>query len=121
VPVRLLLVEDTDDLRRLFSRVLKANGFDVLEASDGHEALELLEGFRPELVVTDLMMPGMDGFELIRRVRAIPGLADLPIVAITAAATAEAECEARRAGAADILPKPLDSRDLLRRLEEFRH
>jgi CheY-like chemotaxis protein len=116
VPTRLLFVEDSDDLRHLFARVLQRNGFEVREAADGREALDCLPGFEPEVVVTDLMMPGVDGFELIRRIKAMPGLAGVPLVAITAAATTEAEREARRVGATDLVVKPVDSRTLIDRI-----
>jgi len=113
---RLLLVEDSDDLRHLFARVLRGHGFEVVEASDGYEALDRLAEFVPEVVVTDVMMPGMDGVELIRRIRAMPATAEVPVVAMSAAPTPEAEREALRAGAEDLLPKPLDSQTLLERL-----
>jgi CheY-like chemotaxis protein len=118
--MQLLLVEDVDPLRRLFARVLQRSGFEVREAADGREALDQLAGFVPDVVVTDLMMPGMDGLELIRRIRATPRLAEVPIVAMTAATTLETEREARRAGAADLLAKPVDSQTLLSRLEAVR-
>src|SRR3954453_13316716 len=111
--MRVLLVEDTDSLRRLFARVLEENGFEVCEATDGGAAMRCLPDFVPELVLTDLMMPGVDGYELIRRLKAIPSLEAVPLVAMTACATYETEREARLAGATDFLTKPLDSGTLL--------
>jgi CheY-like chemotaxis protein len=111
-----LLVEDNDDLRRLFSRVLRLNGCEACGAAGGAEALEVAVGFAPELVLTDLMMPGMDGVELIRRLHAIPELAAVPIVAITADTTPEAERRARQAGAIDFVVKPVDIGLLLARM-----
>ena len=117
--MRVLLVEDSIDLRYLFARVLRGNGFEVCEASNGREALDLLNGFKPDVILTDLMMPGMDGFELIRRIRAIPSMAGVPIVAMTAASSSKAECEVRRAGAADFLEKPFEFGTLFSRLDEL--
>lgn len=117
--MRVLLVEDSSDLRHLFARVLKGNGFEVCEAANGREALQCLPGFEPDVVLTDLMMPEIGGIELIRRLRAMPTMAEVPIVAMTAAATTEAIREARRAGAADLLAKPFDSRALLDRLGDL--
>lgn len=117
--MRVLLVEDSSDLRQLFARVLKGKGFEVCEAANGREALDLLPGFDPDVILTDLMMPEIDGFELIRRLRAMPSMAGVPIVAMTAAATSQAECDVRRAGAADLLAKPFDSRALLDRLDDL--
>jgi DNA-binding response OmpR family regulator len=117
--MRVLLVEDSADLRHLFARVLKGNGFEVCEAANGREALDCLPGFEPDVVLTDLMMPELDGFELIRRLRAMPTMAEVSIVAMTAAATNATEREVRRAGAADFLAKPFGSRELLDRLDDL--
>ena len=93
--MRVLLVEDADALRHLFARVLKANGFDVREAANGQEALDCLPGFQPDIVVTDLMMPIVDGFELIRQLRAMPMTAIVPVVVMTAGAACDTEHQAR--------------------------
>jgi DNA-binding response OmpR family regulator len=114
--MRVLLVEDTDDLRHLFARVLKARGFEVRAAADGREALACLAEFVPDVVVTDLMMPGLNGVELIRRLRAMPAMVNIPIVAMTAAATAEAVREVHQAGVGDLLTKPLDFQTLFDRI-----
>lgn len=113
---RVLLVEDAPFLRYAFGRLLRLHGFDVMEANDGREALACLSKFRPQMIVTDLMMPGMDGVELIERLRADPETADVPVVAITAEATEQAEQRARRAGVDDFLVKPIDLPTLLDRL-----
>lgn len=114
--IRVLLVEDAPFLRYAFGRLLRIYGFDVREATDGREALDQMDEFRPHLVLTDLMMPVMDGVELIRRLKENPANADLPIVAITADATDQAEREARAAGAMDVITKPIDLPSLLDRL-----
>ncbi len=114
--MRVLLVEDAPFLRYAFGRLLRMHGFEVREATDGQEALDMLGEFHPQLVLTDLMMPVMDGIELIRRIRANPRTADLPIVAITADATEQAERQARAAGAIDVITKPIDLPALLERL-----
>jgi CheY-like chemotaxis protein len=118
--MRVLLVEDAPFLRYAFGRLLRMHGFEVMEANDGREALECLNAFRPELVLTDLMMPVMDGVELIERLRADPATADLPVVAITADATESTERKARQAGAIEILTKPLDLPTLLDRLQTLK-
>lgn len=117
--MRVLLVEDSDVLRRLFARLLKSRGFEVHEAADGLEALDSLHRFLPDIVLTDLMMPGLDGLGLIRRLKAMPDLAEVPVVAMTANASTEAECEARLAGAADYLAKPIDAHTLLDRVGRY--
>jgi two-component system chemotaxis response regulator CheY len=80
----ILVVEDDDDTRDLIRCVLQCEGFAVLEAEDGRQALQVLEQSSPDLLLTDLMMPHLDGIELIRHLRARDDLAYLPIVVMTA-------------------------------------
>jgi len=115
--LKVLLVEDAPFLRYAFGRLLRMHGFDVCEATDGREALDRVVDFRPDLVLTDLMMPIMDGVELIRRLHDDPETANLPVVAITADATDQAERQARQAGAVDVITKPIDLPGLLERLQ----
>jgi CheY-like chemotaxis protein len=117
--LRVLLVEDAPFLRYAFGRLLRMHGFDVREANDGREALECVAEFQPQLVLTDLMMPIMNGVELIRRLQGSPDTADVPIVAITADATEQAEQQARQAGAIDVITKPIDLPALLGRLHDL--
>jgi CheY-like chemotaxis protein len=117
---RVLLVEDAPFLRYAFGRLLRLHGFEVLEANDGQDALDNVIDFNPDMVVTDLMMPGMDGVELIRRLREDPRTAEVPILAITADATELAEKRARQAGAADFITKPVDLPSLLDRMRTLR-
>lgn len=114
--LRVLLVEDAPFLRYAFSRLLRMQGYDVKEANDGQEALDCLADFSPHLVLTDLMMPVMGGVELISHIRANPATSHLPVVAITADATDQAEQLARKAGAVDVITKPIDLPSLLDRL-----
>jgi CheY-like chemotaxis protein len=114
--MRVLLVEDAPFLRYAFGRLLRMHGYEVMEANDGLEALACINTFRPQLVVTDLMMPVMDGVELIERLRADPETAGLPVMAITADSTEQTQRKARKAGAVEILTKPIDLPMLLDRL-----
>ncbi len=114
--MRILLVEDAPFLRYAFGRLLRIHGYEVLEANDGREALEQIEEFRPHVVVTDLMMPVMDGVELIQRLRAAPETAELPILAITADTSELTESRVRQAGNVDYITKPVDLSMLLERL-----
>jgi CheY-like chemotaxis protein len=117
--LRVLLVEDAPFLRYAFGRLLRMHGFEVMEANDGREALDRVNDFRPQLVVTDLMMPVMDGVELIQRLRSDPRTADVPVLAITADASEQAELKARQAGAVDFVTKPIDLPTLLDRLRSL--
>jgi len=116
---RLLLVEDTPFLRSIFGRLLRLQGFEVNEVNDGQEALECLADFRPNVVLTDMMMPRMNGVELISELRARPDTAELPVLAITADGLGQAESEARRAGASDFILKPVDLPELLARINRL--
>src|SRR2546421_12388611 len=103
----ILIVEDHPDSRELLQLWLRLEGFAVLAAQDGTTALALLEHSRPALIVTDLMMPEMSGFELIRRVRAMPEMEDILIIATSAEGTTGLS-RAAELGAVITLCKPLD-------------
>lgn len=117
---RVLLVEDAPFLRYAFGRLLRLHGFEVCEAIDGREAIERLREFRPQLILTDLMMPVMDGVALIRHLHGDPSTAALPIVAITADATPQTIRDAREAGAIDVITKPIDLPSLLGHLRDLK-
>lgn len=113
---RLLLVEDVPFLRYAFGRLLRLSGYEVLEAENGRDALDRITAFQPHVVVTDLMMPGMNGLELIQHLHDDPETAQLPVVAITADPTGYTEQRARAAGAVDFMAKPIDMSCFLERL-----
>jgi two-component system, sensor histidine kinase and response regulator len=118
-PLRLLVVEDAACLRYAFSKLLRLHGFTVREATDGQQAIDCAAEFQPDLVLTDLMMPVMDGIELIRRLHDEPETAGVPVVAITADSTANTERLAREAGALDVITKPIDLESFLLRLRSL--
>jgi CheY-like chemotaxis protein len=119
--LRVMLVEDAPFLRYAFGRLLRMEGFDVKEVNDGQEALDCLADYRPDLVLTDLMMPVMDGVELIIRIRADPDYVGMPVVAITADVTDRTAAMAREAGADDVIMKPISLSTLLDRLKILVH
>ena len=114
---RVLLVDD--DMRNIYalSELLEGQQVDVLVAADGQECLDLLEGEQPDLIVMDMMMPVMDGYEAMRRIRADGRWASLPIVGLTAKATKQDRIDCLDAGASDYLTKPVDPDRLLSVLE----
>jgi two-component system, chemotaxis family, chemotaxis protein CheY len=107
-----LLVEDHPDTRELYALVLGGEGYDVLEASDGAQALALLEHRQVDIVVTDLAMPGVDGVELCRRIRAVPEARGVPILAVTGQANDAALANIAAGGACAVCPKPVSPPDL---------
>jgi DNA-binding NtrC family response regulator len=100
---RILIVDDEPDMVENCARILGRAGYDCLTASDGRRALELLESEQPDLLLTDLKMPGLDGMELLRRARELDPA--LPVIMITAFATIESAVAAIKEGAFDYLPK----------------
>ncbi|WP_422774478.1 GGDEF domain-containing response regulator [Plantactinospora sp. WMMC1484] len=126
-PDLILVVDDDEDIVRFVSFNLRLHGFDVAQASDGQEALEVIEQRRPDLVVVDLRMPRIDGLELTRRLRANPMTSALPVIMLTAKGLTVDKVHGLTAGADDYLVKPFDNAELiarisstLRRNKEFR-
>jgi two-component system cell cycle response regulator DivK len=108
-----LLVEDDQEGRRLYTEWLTEAGFRVEQAHNGLQALERAFGSQPDVVVTDLDIPGIDGFELTRRLKQDPRTCDIPVLAITGYAPyASDPVRALRAGCDAVLPKPCSPDDL---------
>ena len=111
----MLVVDDNADMRAYLSRVL-GRRFRVRVAASGAEALSAIQVSAPDLVLSDVMMAGLDGFELLRRIRDEPRYAALPVVFLTAQAGSEAELHGLDIGADDYLVKPFSAEDLLGRV-----
>ncbi|MGA8567804.1 MAG: response regulator [Candidatus Binataceae bacterium] len=112
---RVLLVEDEADIRELIRYSLAQAGLEVEEASDGAEALEKLRAFAPDLIVLDLMLPGMPGLEICRRLRSRADTARLPIMVVSARSNPSEKALGLAMGADDYVTKPFSPRDLLMR------
>ena len=102
---RVLLVEDHADTRQMYAEFLGVS-FDVLTAADGEDALRMIGGHAPDVIVTDLSLPGMDGFELISRIRSDAALQSIPIICLSGYGGHEHEQRVRAAGSDRILQKP---------------
>ncbi len=113
-----LLAEDDPDIRHLISTKLRRSGFDVIETVDGAEALAAARRDHPDLILLDVRMPRLSGFEVLRELRADPGTAALPILILTARTRAVDVELAYAAGATDYIIKPFSPRELVRRVEE---
>jgi CheY-like chemotaxis protein len=111
-PRLILVVDDNPENVKLVSFLLSAEGYEVRTASNAAEALALLGSFRPELILMDLQMPGMDGFELTRRLKADPATKGIAILAVTAYAMKGDERKALEAGCDGYVAKPIDTRTL---------
>jgi two-component system cell cycle response regulator DivK len=108
---KILVVEDVELNRDLLVQLLE-DEYDILTAADGEEGVRLAELERPDLILMDLSLPVVDGWEAIRRIKANETLKSIPVIALSAHAMAGDEDKARRSGADDYLSKPLDE-DLL--------
>jgi diguanylate cyclase (GGDEF)-like protein len=126
-PDLILVVDDDQDIAGFVEFNLKMEGYDVVRAGDGDEALRVMQDHRPDLAVVDWMMPGMDGVELTRRLRAEPLTSTLPVIMLTAKSMTSDKVMGLRSGVDDYLVKPFDTAELiarvtntLRRNKEFR-
>jgi signal transduction histidine kinase/CheY-like chemotaxis protein len=109
---KILVVDDVPHNLTMLLDSLGTLGFEMAEASNGEEALDVAVRFRPDLIAMDLMMPVLDGFEAMRRLRLMPEFADVPMIATSASATQDVQARCRAAGANAFIPKPIE-RDLL--------
>ena len=112
-PPLILVVDDSITVRRVMQRLLRRQGYRVALAADGEQGLDQIQQERPALVLTDIEMPRMDGFELLRLIRADGALADLPVVVITSRAAEKHRDHARELGASHYLGKPYSENELL--------
>ncbi len=113
---RILLVEDNEMNRDMLSRRLMRRGFEVALALDGAEGVKLCEQTLPDLVIMDLGLPVMDGWEATRRIKAAPATRHIPVIALTAHAMTGEEEKAREAGCDDFESKPVEFERLLAKL-----
>lgn len=117
--IRALVADDHEVARTLVVHTLQAIGFDVVAVGDGRAALEQAEVCRPALVLIDVNMPELNGFEVLRRLKATPELQNVPVVMLTASGAAKDVAEALDIGAADYLTKPFSPAELLARVRRL--
>ena len=116
---RVLIVDDVEDNRRIYTMFLTAAGFEVQSASDGHEALAKVRTLKPDVVVMDFAIPGIDGWQVTRRLKRDPQTRRIPVIALTGHALAGAEQRARQAGCDMFLTKPCLPEDLQQHIERL--
>jgi DNA-binding response OmpR family regulator len=102
------VVDDQQDIRLMCRVNLKLEGYDVIEAADGDTGLAMLREHKPDLVLLDVMMPGLDGWQFMEALKADPQTASIPVVMLTARVQREDEIRGWLSGAADYLPKPFN-------------
>ena len=114
----ILVVEDQEDNRQILRDLLGNAGYELIEAADGEEALTALTVRRPDLILMDIQLPVMDGYEATRRIRLNPELKSIPIIAVTSYALAGDEAKALAAGCTAYVTKPFSPRALLAKVQE---
>jgi two-component system, cell cycle response regulator DivK len=115
---RILVVEDQPDNRRILRDLLGNAGYELIEAETGEEALTAVEAQRPDLILMDIQLPVMDGYEATRRIRSNPELKSIPIIAVTSYALAGDEAKALAVGCNAYVTKPFSPRALLAKVQE---
>jgi CheY-like chemotaxis protein len=122
--VKVLLVEDTEDNRQMMRRLLEMSGYQVVEAVNGEEAVRLASEAQPRIILMDLSLPLIDGLTATRRIRSLPDLRKVPIIAVSAHDTADFHSEALAAGCNAYITKPIDYpelEDIVNRLVSTEH
>jgi two-component system, cell cycle response regulator DivK len=110
---RILVIEDHVDNREILRDLLTSVGYEIIEAATGHEGVCAAAAQIPDLILMDLHLPGLDGYEATRRIKAHPGLGHIPIIAVTAYALSGDDVKAFQAGCDGYVAKPFDPRTLL--------
>jgi two-component system, OmpR family, phosphate regulon response regulator PhoB len=116
---RILIVDDEIGARTLIGIMLDRGGFEVLKATDANEALSMLDETTPDLIILDVMMPGMSGIDLCKLLRERPATAELPILILSARGDSESVMHGMDAGATDYLPKPILHHDLVAKVRRL--
>ena len=116
---RILVIEDQEDNRRILRDLLASAGYEMIEAVTGEDGVALAETHRPDLILMDIQLPGLDGYEATRRIKANPELRQIPIIAVTSYALSGDEAKARAAGCDGYVTKPFSPRQLLAKIREY--
>jgi two-component system cell cycle response regulator DivK len=119
VTKRILIIEDQEDNRTIMRDLLSSAGYALIEATDGEEGVKLACSERPDLILMDIQLPVLDGYEATRRIRAVAELKSTPIIAVTSYALSGDEAKTRAAGCNSYVAKPFSPRELLAKVREF--
>jgi len=115
---RILLADDEEDIKTVVTMFLESQGYEVLTAFDGLDALEKARTEKPDLILLDIMMPVLDGFEVCKRLKEDAATGNIPILILSAAAHVESVNRGLRAGAKDYIVKPFEPEKLLEKIEQ---
>ena len=116
---RILVIEDQEDNRRILRDLLTSVGYELIEAVTGDVGVAMAETHRPDLILMDIQLPGLDGYEATRRIKANPALRPIPIIAVTSFALSGDDIKAYEAGFDGYVTKPYSPRQLLAKIREY--
>jgi two-component system cell cycle response regulator DivK len=116
---RILMIEDQEDNRRILRDLLTSAGYEVIEAVTGEEGVAMAQTHHPDLILMDIQLPGLDGYEATRRIKADPALRQIPIIAVTSYALSGDDTKAAAAGCDGYVTKPFRPRLLLAKVREY--
>jgi two-component system cell cycle response regulator DivK len=116
---RILVVEDQEDNMQILRDLLSSAGYEMIEAQDGEAAVRIAVSDRPDLILMDIQLPLLDGYEATRRIRADPAMRAIPIIVVTSYALSGDEAKARAAGCDGYVSKPYSPRQLLAKIHEY--
>jgi CheY-like chemotaxis protein len=121
VPARILIVDDEERNRKLLDLFVKADGHETVLSGDGKEGLALAASVQPDLILLDLMMPGMDGFEVVRWLKADPATRAIPVIVVSALDDIASHRRMLESGADEFINKPVDRWELSLRISKLLH
>lgn len=116
---KILVVEDSSTQRKIICKMLVHNGFRILEAKDGYEALSIAELEKPDLVLLDIIMPGIDGYEVMAKMKAISDMEQTPIIMLTSRDKLIDKMRGKISGTNEYLTKPFKSKELIEKIEKY--
>ncbi len=116
---RILMVEDTEDNRQILRDLFAATDYELIEATDGAKGLAMAQMHKPDLILMDIQLPVLDGYEVTRRIKENPDLRHIPVIAVTSYALSGDEAKARAAGCDAYIAKPFSPRLLLAKVREL--
>jgi two-component system cell cycle response regulator DivK len=116
---RILVVEDQEDNRRIVRDLLTSVGYEIVEAVTGEDGVRMAETWAPDLILMDIQLPGIDGYEAMRRIKANAALRQIPVIAVTSYALSGDDVKAFEAGCDAYVSKPFSPRALLAKIREF--
>ena len=116
---KVMIVEDNELNMKLFRDLIEASGYETVRTRNGLEALDLARSHRPDLILMDIQLPVLDGYEATRRIKADPALAHIPVIAVTSYALSGDEAKTKAAGCDGYVAKPFSPRQLLHKVREY--